>query len=182
MFTVCGIAGSLRKESLNRALLAAVVDAVADLAEVTIGSIEEIPLYNGDLEAAEGIPEPVARLAREIGAADAVLIVTPEYNQGVPGVLKNAIDWLSRVKPSVLAGKPTAIMGASPGRLGTARAQMQLRNNLANVDARVTAQPAIYVGEANRMFGPDGSGLDATTSDVIRRHIAALGDLVADSR
>lgn len=178
-FTICGIAGSLRRDSLNKALLSAVAEAVPDLAEVRIASIEGIPLYNADVEAAEGIPVAVARLAEEIRGADALLIVTPEYNAGIPGVLKNVIDWLSRVKPSVFAGRPTAMMGASPGKLGTPRAQMQLRNNLANVDARVTAQPAIYVGGADRQVGPDGAGLDDDTTDFIRRHITALGQLVS---
>ncbi len=179
-FTICGIAGSLRRESLNRALLSAVADAVSDLADVRIASIEGVPLYNADIEAAEGIPPAVASLADEIRGADALLIVTPEYNAGIPGVLKNALDWISRVKPSVFAGRPTAMMGASPGRLGTPRAQMQLRNNLANLDARVTAQPAIYVGGADRLVGPDGTGLDEDTAEFIRRHVTALGELVSD--
>lgn len=178
MFTVCGIAGSLRKASYNRALLAAAADVASDLATISVAEIGDVPLYDGDVEA-EGIPAPVQRLAAEISAADALLIVTPEYNAGAPGVLKNALDWASRVSPSVFAQKPTAIMGASPGALGTVRAQMQLRNNLANLDARVVAQPMVFVGGAGRFFDEGASGLDEPTSEFVRRQITALGALVS---
>src|SRR5688572_23791882 len=137
---VCGIAGSLRKASLNRALLRSAQELAPANMEIRIfDRVGELPLYNEDVDKA-GDPEPVAALKRAIADADALLIATPEYNQGVPGVLKNAIDWASRPpRGSVLAGKPTAIFGASPGVTGTARAQGHPRAHLAWSGARVRA-------------------------------------------
>src|SRR5213594_1904404 len=127
---VCGIAGSLRKGSYNRSLLRAAVEVVPAGLEIAVfDRLADIPLYDADVEA-RGDPEPVAALKAAIREADALLVVTPEYNYGVPGVLKNAIDGASRPPTgSVLNGKPAAIMGASPGRTGTARAQLALRQS-----------------------------------------------------
>jgi chromate reductase len=146
---VCGLAGSLRKASYNRALLRAAQElAPPDLEIVTFDRLGELPPYNADVEA-QGDPEPVAALKEAIGAAAGLLIVTPEYNFGVPGVLKNAIDWASRPpRNSVLSGKPTAVIGASPGMLGTARAQMSLRQSLVFTNTPVMLQPEILVGRA----------------------------------
>jgi chromate reductase len=175
---ICGISGSLRAQSYNTALLKAVQEVAAPDHEVVIAEYADIPLYNGDLEA-EGIPASVERVAGMIREADALLIVTPEYNAGIPGVLKNAMDWVSRIRPSVYDGKPTAMMGTSPGRLGTVRAQMQLRNQLANLNCRTVAQPMIYVGEAGRFFDEGADGLDDATKGFIRKQLAALAALAA---
>jgi chromate reductase, NAD(P)H dehydrogenase (quinone) len=153
---VLGIAGSLRAGSYNRALLRAARELVPPGLEIVEFDIRELPFYDADLEAA-GDPAPVAELKNAIRAADAVLIATPEYNRGIPGVLKNAVDWASRPPlASPLAGKPVAIMGASTGRGGTARAQEQLRTALEFSRAAVLAQPEVLVPEAFMRFDDNG--------------------------
>lgn len=126
MAKLAGIAGSLRKDSFNRALLAAAAKVVPAGSQLDILSIDDVPLYNGDDEVRDGLPDSVVRLRQQIQAADGIVISTPEYNAGVPGVLKNAIDWISRPaegEGSVLSGKRLALMGATPGGLGTALSQ-----------------------------------------------------------
>lgn len=176
---ICGISGSLRAHSYNSALLRAVKAIAVPDHEVVIADIRDIPLYDGDVEASEGIPASVERVAGMIREADALLIVTPEYNAGIPGVLKNAMDWISRVKPGVYDGKPTAMMGASPGKLGTVRAQMQLRNQLANLNCRTVAQPMIFVGDAGSYFDEGKGGLDEATKGFVKKQLAALAVLAA---
>jgi len=167
----CGIAGSLRGGSYNRALLRAAVALAPDGLEIVVfDRLADIPPYNADVEAA-GDPEPVAALKAAIRSADALLIVTPEYNYGVPGVLKNAIDWASRPPTgSVLAGKPTAIMGATPGRMGTARAQLALRQSFVFTQTPVLPGPEVLVAEAQERFAPDGTLKD----EHIRRSVRTL--------
>jgi len=176
---ICGISGSLRAQSHNSALLRAVKEIAAPDHEVVIADIADIPLYNGDVEERDGIPASVERVAGMIREADALLIVTPEYNAGIPGVLKNAMDWLSRVNPGVYDGKPTAMMGTSPGKLGTVRAQMQLRNQLANLNCNTVAQPMIFVGNSTEFFGEGATGLDDMTKGFIQKQLAALAALAA---
>src|SRR5688572_16682637 len=124
--TLVGISGSTRRAAFNSALLRAAAAAMPAGAELRIESIAGIPLYNGDEEAAHGIPPAVARLKDAIAAADGLLLVTPEYNNSLPGVAKNAIDWLSRPSADigrVFGGKPVAVAGASPGGFGTVLSQ-----------------------------------------------------------
>ena len=124
---ILGFAGSLRKESFNRSLVRAAQELAPPNMTIDIFDLAGIPLYNGDVEA-EGEPNPVAIFKQAIRAADALLIATPEYNHGVPGVMKNAIDWASRpARQAPMDGKPVGIIGASPGLTGTARGQSQLR-------------------------------------------------------
>ena len=126
MTHLIGISGSLRKASFNSALLRAAADVLPDGVTFTIASIRDIPFYDGDVEATSGIPEPVRTLKDEIAAADAVMLCTPEYNNSIPGVMKNAIDWLSRPPsdiPRVFYGKPIAVLGASTGNFGTVLSQ-----------------------------------------------------------
>lgn len=174
---VCGIAGSLRKGSYNRALLRATQELAPDGMEIRIfDRIAEIPLYNQDVEA-EGDPEPVEALKRAIGEADALLIATPEYNHGVPGVLKNAIDWASRPpRKAVLAGKATAILGASPGITGSARAQTQLRQAFVFTDTPALPQPEILVYRAHEKFDAEGRLTDAKTREFVGKLLVALAD------
>ena len=168
---VCGIAGSLRKASYNRALLRAAIELAPPGMEVApFDRLRDVPLYDGDIEAA-GDPEPVTALKTAIRSADALLVVTPEYNYGVPGVLKNAIDWASRPSTgSVLNGKPAAIMGASAGRAGTARAQLALRQSFVFTQTLVMPAPELLIAEANKRFSEDGRLTDETT----RRHVREL--------
>ncbi|HGM6770063.1 NADPH-dependent FMN reductase [Stenotrophomonas sp. TWI169] len=160
---VLAFAGSLRRNSYNRHLIdAATGSAPAGLSLTVHDSIADIPLFNEDLEAdAAGGPDGVMRLRAAVAAADGVLIATPEYNQSLPGVLKNTLDWLSRNDAAlgeVLSGKPVAIMGATPGRWGTRLAQSQLRHALAAMGALVMTSPQLYIAEA-------ASALDTATND-----------------
>ena len=150
--TILGIAGSLREGSYNRALLRTAGELLPQGVELVEHEIGTLPFYDGDVEAA-GDPETVVRLKQAIREADGLLIATPEYNRGVPGVLKNAVDWASRPPvASPLTGKPVAIVGASTGRGGTARAQEQLRAALEFSRAEVLEQPEVLVPEAFMRF------------------------------
>ena len=174
-FTILGLAGSLRHESYNRAL----VRAAARLAPpgATVESFErlgEIPPYNDDVRL-HGMPDPVAELWQAIADADAVLIATPEYNYGIPGVLKNALDWVSRPPAeSPLRHKPVAIMGASTGNFGTVRAQLGLRHALLFMDAATLLKPEVYVFRAAERFDDQGELTDETTRALIAELLTAL--------
>ncbi len=174
---VCGIAGSLREASYNRALLRAAQElAPAGMAIRIFDRMAEIPPFNEDVEA-RGDPEAVQALKRAIREADALLVATPEYNHGVPGVLKNAIDWASRPPPrSALAGKPAAILGASPGVTGTARAQSQLRQAFVFTSTPVLPQPEILVYRAHQKFGEDGRLTDEKTREFLALLLRQLAD------
>jgi len=170
--TILGIAGSLREGSYNRALLRAARELLPSGVELLELDPRTLPFYDGDVEAA-GDPEPVVALKEAIRGADALLIATPEYNRGVPGVLKNAIDWASRpALASPLTGKPVAIMGASTGRGGTARAQEQLRAALEFSRAAVLEQPEVLVPEAFMRFDEHGALVD----EGVRADLAELVD------
>ena len=174
---VCGLAGSLRTGSYNRALLRAAQGLAPDGMEIRIfDRLGEIPPYDADVEA-EGDPEPVQALKQAIGEADALLVATPEYNHGVPGVLKNAIDWASRpARSSVLGGKPAAILGASPGVTGTARAQSQLRQTFVFTNTPVLPQPEILVYRAGEKFDDEGRLTHEKTREFVGKLLAALAD------
>jgi chromate reductase, NAD(P)H dehydrogenase (quinone) len=174
-FIVCGIAGSLRRGSYNGALLRAAQELAPEGMEIRIfHRMAELPLFNQDVEA-EGDPEPVQALKRAIGEADALLIATPEYNHGVPGVLKNAIDWASRpARDSVLSGKPTALFGASPGITGTARAQTQLRQAFVFTGTPALLQPEILVFRAGEKFDEEGRLTHERTREFVGRLLREL--------
>lgn len=159
---VLGIAGSLRKGSFNKMLLNAAAGLMPEEASLEKFDLEGIPVFNADLEGS--MPERVVEFKAKIRAADAVLIVTPEYNYSVPGVLKNAIDWASRPYGDNSFGKKAvAIMSASPGMLGGSRAQYHLRQVLLFLDVFTMARPEVFVSAANSKFGPDGKLVDADT-------------------
>lgn len=174
-FTIVGLCGSLRRGSFNIAALRAAADLVPEGAVIEIAGIGEIPLYDDDVRAT-GMPEPVLTLAARVAAADAVLIATPEYNYSIPGVLKNTIDWLSRCDPQPFKGKPVAIMGASPGMIGTARAQYDLRKVFVFLDAHVLNKPEIMIGGAAQKFDGGGVLVDPVTRQFIGQQIIALRD------
>jgi chromate reductase len=170
---ILAFAGSLRRRSFNRAL----IEAAGELAPtgMLIGVVEigGLPFYNADVEA-EGDPVPVAEFKAAIAAADGVVIATPEYNDGIPGVLTNALDWGSRLPGrSPLAGKPVVVMGASPSQVGTARAQLHLRQVLAHIQARVLPPPELLVARAHERFDAELRLTDETTrrvmADLLRR-------------
>jgi chromate reductase len=175
--------GSLRRGSYN----AAVARALPALAPpgVTIaplGSIGDFAIYNGDVEA-QGIPAPVAAMGEAIAKADGVIVVTPEYNYSIPGGLKNAIDWLSRLKPQPFLDKPVAIESASPGVLGGARAQYHLRQTFVMLEARVFNKPEVFVGHANQKIDArSGELTDAPTRDIIAKQLAGFAAFARDRR
>jgi chromate reductase len=144
-----GISGSLRKDSFNTALLREAA-RLAEGAETTFADLN-LPLYDGDVEA-EGIPAPAQRLIDQIRAADAIVIASPEYNKGISGVLKNALDWQSRVKPIPLAGKPVALMAAAGGRAGGEVGHYMLRHCLQPFGVRILPGAPVLVGGAAQAF------------------------------
>jgi chromate reductase len=155
---VLAIAGSLRRDSWNRRLLeAAARSTPASLALTLYDGLAQIPAFDEDLESASaGGPEPVRRLRDMVRSADGVLIATPEYNWSIPGVLKNALDWLSRSPEDVLMAKPVAVIGATPGTGGTRLAQAALRQVLTATESAVLTAPTLFVRDAARLFDPDG--------------------------
>ncbi|MGH7566768.1 MAG: NADPH-dependent FMN reductase [Gemmatimonadota bacterium] len=172
--TVAGFAGSLRKGSFNRSLLRAAAELAPEGMTFEVLDIAAIPIYNADVEA-KGDPEPVAAFKRAIGAADGLLIATPEYNLGVPGVTKNAIDWASRPpRESVLGGKPVAVMGATPGMGGTARGQSQLRQAFVFTNSYAMPQPEMLVRKAGDMFDADGRLVDEPTREHLGKFLTAF--------
>jgi chromate reductase, NAD(P)H dehydrogenase (quinone) len=171
---VVGFAGSLRKASYNRALLRAAREVAPERLRIEILDLDDVPLFNEDVEAA-GTPPAVLALRDAIRGADGLLIATPEYNHGVPGVLKNAVDWLSRPpRESVLAGKPTALMGASPGMTGSARGQSQLRQSFVFTDTPAMLQPEILVARAREKFDEEGRLTDEATRRFLGRFLEAF--------
>ena len=173
---VLGISGSLRRASFNTAALRAAAElAPAGMEVETYTGLTAIPPYDDDVRQ-QGFPPPVADLRACIQAADALLIVTPEYNYSVPGVLKNAIDWASRPPEQPFDGKPIAIMGASPGALGTARAQYHLRQMFVFLNGIVLNRPEVMIGNAAQRFDPEGRLTDETTREFVRALLVALKD------
>ena len=174
-----GFAGSLRRASYNRALLRAAAELAPSALHIALHELDAIPLYNGDVEAA-GAPASVVQLRDVIRRSDGLLIATPEYNHGVPGVLKNAIDWLSRPpRDSALNGKVAALMGASPGMTGTARGQSQLRQAFVFTNTYALLQPEVLVARAHEKFDSDGRLTDQATRDFLATFLQQFADLIA---
>lgn len=180
MATIVSICGSLRKGSYNRMLmqsLPALAPAGMTIAEAP--PFAGFPLYNADVQAASGFPAAVTVLADAIRAADGVIFCTPEYNFSLPGGLKNAIDWVSRLPGQPFAGKPVAIQSASPGPLGGARVQYDLRRMLMFLDAMTLNKPEVFVGScASRFDEKTGALTDAATRDFVKQQLVALAAFV----
>src|ERR1035437_4250267 len=171
--TVLGICGSLRKLSMNRGLLRAARQLAPEGVAVETFDLLGIPPYNQDDEATP--PPIVTEFKARIRAADAILFATPEYNYSIPGVLKNAIDWASRpYGDSAWAGKPAAIMGASPGMQGTARAQYHLRQCFVFLDVHTVNQPEAMISLAGQRCDAEGNLTDAKSRQVVANLMAAL--------
>ena len=174
MTHLVGLSGSLRQGSYNSALLRAASAHMPAGSMLTIASIRGIPLYDGDDEAAHGIPDVVARLKDQIAAADGLLIATPEYNNGIPGVAKNAIDWLSRPAADigrVFGGKPVALVGASLGGFGTVLSQNAWLPVLRTLGAELWAGGRMLVSRAGQVFDANGSIVDAKIDEALRRFV-----------
>ena len=179
MLTIIGLSGSLRRGSYNSAVLRAAAALMPPDSTLQIASIAGIPLYNADEESAAGVPEVVARLKDAIAAADGLLLVSPEYNNGIPGVTKNAIDWLSRPPsdvPRVFRGRPVALAGASPGGFGTILAQNAWLPVLRTLGTDLWAGGRLLVSRAAAVVDGDGDGevADAATRQAIEKFVAGF--------
>lgn len=177
---VLGIAGSLRAESLNRRLLAEAARLAPAGLVLEMADLRGIPVFDED-EEAKGMPPAVAALRARLEAADALLVATPEYNHGVPGGLKNAVDWLSRRVEGrqPFAGKPCGTMGATQGTGGTILGQAALRPSLQLLGGRVMYGPGVYVSGAGQKFGRDGRLTDAATEKAVAGYMAAFAEWIA---
>ena len=170
---ILGLSGSLRKGSFNAGLLRAARDLAPEGTQIQIGSILDVPLYNADEEAAHGLPASVQRLQAQLQAADGLLLVTPEYNNGIPGVFKNAIDWMSRGPGlAYFVGKPVALLGASPGGFGTVLAQNDWLPVLRTLKAELWAEGRMLVSRASGLFDENGALTDDRTRAALRDFIA----------
>jgi chromate reductase len=185
MSTIIALCGSLRQGSFNQMLLRAVVEMAPPGTAVAVDSIREIPLYDADVEATEGMPPVVQRLKDRIANADGLLIVTPEYNNSIPGVLKNAIDWLSRPAediPRVFRGRPVAVIGASTGAGGTSLSQAAWLPVLRLLGVRPWFERGVWVADAAAVFDGDGRVTDAAMRRRIRTFVDGFTDFVAAQR
>ena len=182
MKRIIGISGSLRRGSFNTALLAAAESLMPDDAELVIESIAGIPLYNYDVEASDGIPGAVARLQDELEECDGLLISTPEYNNSIPGVLKNAIDWLSRPPdeiPRVFNELPVALMGASPGSYGTVLSQVAWLPVLRTLGTEFWTGGRLQVARAKDVFDADGRLVDEKIRERLENFLAEFVEFLS---
>jgi NAD(P)H-dependent FMN reductase len=173
MTTIVGMSGSLRRDSYNSALLRAAAGLMPEGSQLVIGSIRDVPLYDGDLET-QGIPPAVSTLKDAIAGADGLLLASPEYNNSLPGVLKNAIDWLSRPPADiarVFRNKPVAVMGASPGNFGTVLAQNAWLAVLRTLGTRPWFGGRLMVSRAQSVFGSDGALADAAVTEKLQTFV-----------
>ena len=185
MATIIGIAGSLRQGSYNAALLRAAAAAAPAGTTVEIASIRGIPLYDGDFEATEGVPQSVQDLKARIAAGDGLLIATPEYNNSIPGVVKNAIDWLSRPPadiPRVFKGRPVAIMGATPGLGGTGLAQAAWLPIVRTLGMLPWFEGRLMISSAAKVFDASGAIVDDAIRDRVAAFVSGFAAFVADRR
>ena len=181
MATIVGISGALRRGSYNAALLRAAGELAPPGLTIEVVSIREFPLYDGDVEA-ERMPEAVRVVKDRIAAADGLLLVTPEYNNSIPGVFKNAIDWLSRPPkdiPRVFGGRPVALMGATPGPGGTMLAQAAWLPVLRTLGTELWSGPRVYVSSAAKAFDADGRLVDEAIRGTVARHLVGFSQFIA---
>jgi len=185
MTRLLGISGSLRKASFNSGLLRAATGLAPEGVTLQAGSIVGIPLYNGDDEREQGIPPAVQALKQELAAADGLLLFTPEYNNSLPGVFKNAIDWLTRPASDIAAlfgGKPVAVLGASPGGFGTILAQDAWLPVLRTLGTRPWFEGRLMVSRAQSVFDADGNLADETTRQRLAQFVAGFAAFTAAGR
>lgn len=180
MIEILGLAGSLRAGSFNKLLLRAAVEEAPEGMSIDRFDLNDVPVFNQDVED-RGDPEPVQELKQAIDDADGLLIATPEYQHGLPGVLKNALDWASRpAGDSVLNRKVVATIGASPGFVGTARAQLQLRQALQYNEAQIVFRPEVLVAKAASKFDDRGRLLDDTARELLGDLLESLAERVRE--
>lgn len=185
MATIIGISGSLRAGSVNSALLRAAAQSMPAGSTLEVATIKGIPLYDGDVEASEGIPQAVTDLKEKIAAADGLLLVTPEYNNGIPGVFKNAIDWLSRPPadiPRIFGNRPTAVIGASPGGFGTILAQDAWLPVLRTLGTATWFGSRLMVSRAGTVFDEAGELKDEKIRAQLQQFMAGFVAFAAQAR
>jgi NAD(P)H-dependent FMN reductase len=182
MVTIVGISGSLRKYSFNAGLLRAAAEAVSEGCTLSVESIKGVPLYNADVEEAQGIPPKVADLKERIAAADGLLMVTPENNNSIPGVFKNALDWISRPpedRSRVFGNLPVGLMGATPGSFGTAFSKYAWLPVLRVLGAQVWSGRLMWVGGAMGKFDKEGNLTDDGVKRQLSKYMSGFADFVA---
>jgi NAD(P)H-dependent FMN reductase len=185
MTTILGLSGSLRAGSLNSSLLRAAAAAMPKDVTLEIGTIKGIPLYDGDVEATQGLPDTVVKLKERVAATDGLLLVTPEYNNSVPGVFKNAIDWLSRPPadiPRVFGRRPVGVIGASPGGFGTLLSQTAWLPVLKTLGTAAYFGGRLQVSRADDVFDEEGKLVDDRIREQLRTYLAGFCEFVAASR
>lgn len=177
-----GLSGSLRKGSYNTALLQAATSLLPEDVSLTIAAIDDIPLYNADLDkpAVAARPATVVRLRDQLAAAHGLLIVSPEYNYGIPGGLKNAIDWASRGEDAPLRYKPVALMGATISLWGTVRMQLSFLPVFQYLNMKPHYQPEVLVNEAVKKFDAAGNLTDATTREIVAKKLQSFRQFILD--
>lgn len=181
MIRILGISGSLREQSFNTALLRAAQPLCGPDTALELATLRGIPLYDGDQEQREGLPPAVEALKQRVAACDGLLLATPEYNNGVPGVFKNAIDWLSRPAADiarVFGGRPVAVIGASPGGFGTILAQNGWLPVLRTLGTRYWAGGRLMVSRAHQAFDAQGTLTDETVRTELRKFLEGFAQFV----
>lgn len=185
MTRIIGIAGSVRKASYNAALLRNAAELAPRGCSLEIASIRDIPLYDGDLEAASGIPAPVAALKDLVAGADGLLLVTPEFNNSIPGVFKNAIDWMTRPAadiPRVFGGRAVGLIGATPGGMGTTFSQTAWLPVLRTLGTRPFFGKTLYVSGAAKLFDADGKLTDKDLHERLRAYMEQFAAFVGSAK
>lgn len=173
--------GSLRKDSYNRKVFEKYREIAGSRAVVVEGNYRDFPLYNSDLHETS-FPRSIIDLGEKILFSDGILFFSPEYNYSLPGPLKNAIDWISRLEPQPFANKPTSVIGASPGRLGTSRMQYHLRQMAVFVDLVFLNKPEVMISEVDKVFNESGVLVDPLTQDILKKHFEKFHEFVQEQQ
>jgi chromate reductase, NAD(P)H dehydrogenase (quinone) len=182
---IVAISGSLRRASYNTALARAAASSAPPDVEIEVKTLHGVPLYDGDVEANEGIPAAAQALRDAVRQADGLLLVTPEYNAGIPGVFKNAIDWMSRPAseiPDVFGMIPVGIIGATPGRGGTRLAQAAWLPVLGRLSAVPYTANSLYLDGAGKAFDGAGQLVDAKVRELLQRYVAGFVEFARSTR